>query len=98
VRNKPIEPPKKPEKAPFFLPSVPSLSGEILFKPSEPVDGEDTKPDKAESDKRKLGIPETQFLGLLQSSSEMKNCEHFSPCTVLLYYHLFLLMCQLKAL
>ncbi|TVU08304.1 hypothetical protein EJB05_41704 [Eragrostis curvula] len=31
VRNKPIEPPKKPEKAPFFLPSVPSLSGEILF-------------------------------------------------------------------
>ncbi|KAH9805538.1 WD REPEATS REGION domain-containing protein [Citrus sinensis] len=33
ARNKPIEPPKKPEKAPFFLPSVPSLSGEILFKP-----------------------------------------------------------------
>nr|CAB3468533.1 unnamed protein product [Digitaria exilis] len=33
VRNKPIEPPKKPEKAPFFLPSVPSLSGEILFEP-----------------------------------------------------------------
>nr|CAD1831831.1 unnamed protein product [Ananas comosus var. bracteatus] len=29
VRNKPVEPPKKPEKAPFFLPSTPSLSGEI---------------------------------------------------------------------
>ncbi|XP_027106936.1 U3 small nucleolar RNA-associated protein 21 homolog isoform X2 [Coffea arabica] len=26
ARNKPIEPPKKPEKAPFFLPSIPSLS------------------------------------------------------------------------
>ncbi|KAG6769424.1 hypothetical protein POTOM_025059 [Populus tomentosa] len=78
VRNKPIEPPKKPEKAPFFLPSVPSLSGEILFKPSEPVDGEDTKPDKAESDKRKLGIPVNQFLELLQSSSEMKNFSAFT--------------------
>ncbi|XP_011019954.1 PREDICTED: U3 small nucleolar RNA-associated protein 21 homolog [Populus euphratica] len=78
VRNKPIEPPKKPEKAPFFLPSVPSLSGEILFKPSEPVDGEDTKPDKAESDERKVGIPVTQFLELLQSSSEMKNFSAFT--------------------
>nr|XP_034920585.1 U3 small nucleolar RNA-associated protein 21 homolog [Populus alba] len=78
VRNKPIEPPKKPEKAPFFLPSVPSLSGEILFKPSEPVDGEDSKPDKAESDKRKLGIPANQFLELLQSSSEMKNFSAFT--------------------
>ncbi|THG00750.1 hypothetical protein TEA_025575 [Camellia sinensis var. sinensis] len=35
ARNKPIEPPKKPEQAPFFLPSIPSLSGEILFKPIE---------------------------------------------------------------
>ncbi|KAJ6699672.1 WD REPEAT-CONTAINING PROTEIN 36 [Salix purpurea] len=78
VRNKPIEPPKKPEKAPFFLPSVPSLSGEILFKPSEPVDGEDIKPDKAESDKRKLDIPATQFLELLQSSSETKNFSAFT--------------------
>uniref|UniRef100_A0A0D9WSJ9 WDR36/Utp21 C-terminal domain-containing protein n=1 Tax=Leersia perrieri TaxID=77586 RepID=A0A0D9WSJ9_9ORYZ len=34
VRNKPIDPPKKPEKAPFFLPTVPSLSGEILFEPA----------------------------------------------------------------
>ncbi|KAF9679869.1 hypothetical protein SADUNF_Sadunf06G0060400 [Salix dunnii] len=78
VRNKPIEPPKKPEKAPFFLPSIPSLSGEILFKPSEPVDGEDIKPDKAEGDKRKLDIPATQFLELLQSASETKNFSAFT--------------------
>ncbi|KAL9339861.1 hypothetical protein Peur_068876 [Populus x canadensis] len=77
VRNKPIEPPKKPEKTPFFLPSIPSLSGEILFKPSEPVDGDDSKPDETESDRRKLDIPPTQFLELLQSS-EMKNFSAFT--------------------
>ncbi|KAJ6863703.1 hypothetical protein NC652_040298 [Populus alba x Populus x berolinensis] len=78
VRNKPIEPPKKPEKTPFFLPSIPSLSGEILFKPSEPVDGDDSKPDETESDRRKLDIPPPQFLKLLQSSSEMKNFSAFT--------------------
>ncbi|KAG6741133.1 hypothetical protein POTOM_056621 [Populus tomentosa] len=78
VRNKPIEPPKKPEKTPFFLPSIPSLSGEILFKPREPVDGDDSKPDETESDRRKLDIPPTQFLELLQSSSEMKNFSAFT--------------------
>ncbi|KAJ6958660.1 transducin family protein [Populus alba x Populus x berolinensis] len=78
VRNKPIEPPKKPEKTPFFLPSIPSLSGEILFKPSEPVDGDDSRPDETESDRRKLDIPPTQFLELLQSSSEMKNFSAFT--------------------
>ena len=35
VRNKPIEPPKKAEKAPFFLPSVPTLYGQIVFEPSD---------------------------------------------------------------
>ncbi|KAG6740116.1 hypothetical protein POTOM_057753 [Populus tomentosa] len=78
VRNKPIDPPKKPEKTPFFLLSIPSLSGEILFKPSEPVDGDDSKPDETESDRRKLDIPPTQFLELLQSSSEMKNFSAFT--------------------
>ncbi|XP_056174804.1 U3 small nucleolar RNA-associated protein 21 homolog [Syzygium oleosum] len=77
VRNKPVEPPKKPEKAPFFLPSIPSLSGEILFKPSEMSDKGDMK---ADEDKSKI-TPEvlsTQFLQLLHSCSEAKN---FSPFT-----------------
>lgn len=30
-RNKPIEPPKKPEAAPFFLPTVPSVEGRPVF-------------------------------------------------------------------
>ncbi|XP_010263396.1 PREDICTED: WD repeat-containing protein 36 [Nelumbo nucifera] len=79
VRNKPIEPPKKPEKAPFFLPSVPSLSGEISFKPSEPAAEEkDRKVGELENSKRKFDLPASQFVQLLQSSAEGKN---FSPFT-----------------
>ncbi|XP_056159950.1 U3 small nucleolar RNA-associated protein 21 homolog [Syzygium oleosum] len=77
VRNKSIEPPKKPEKAPFFLPSIPSLSGEILFKPIETSDKGDMK---ADEDKSKITpeVPSSQFLLLLHSCSEAKN---FSPFT-----------------
>lgn len=76
MRNKPIEPPKRPEKAPFFLPSIPSLSGEILFKPNEPASEEkDTKIDEMENNGRKLDLPPSKFVQLLQSSAEMKNCE-----------------------
>lgn len=77
VRNKPVEPPKKPEKAPFFLPSIPSLSGEILFKPSEMSDKADMK---ADEDKSKITpeVPSSRFLQLLHSCSEAKN---FSPFT-----------------
>ncbi|XP_031263908.1 U3 small nucleolar RNA-associated protein 21 homolog isoform X3 [Pistacia vera] len=77
ARNKPIEPPKKPEKAPFFLPSIPSLSGEISFKPSESTKDEDTENDKEES-KRKSDLPPSQFLQLLQSSADMKNFSLFT--------------------
>ncbi|KAJ8753135.1 hypothetical protein K2173_017699 [Erythroxylum novogranatense] len=74
VRNKPIEPPKKPEKAPFFLPSISLLSGEILFKPSEPVhDEKDNKAEEAENNKKKLDALTTQFLQFLQSSAETNN-------------------------
>lgn len=73
VRNKPIEPPKKPEKAPFFLPSVPSLSGEILFTPSE-ANG-DAKGNDVEMNDRKLDMAPSPFLQLLQSSAEIKNCK-----------------------
>ncbi|MBA0825656.1 hypothetical protein Goarm_010585, partial [Gossypium armourianum] len=76
VRNKPIEPPKKPEKAPFFLPSVPSLSGEILFTPSE-ANG-DVKGNDVEMNDRKLDMASSPFLQLLQSSTEIKNFSAFT--------------------
>ncbi|OMO94083.1 hypothetical protein CCACVL1_06188 [Corchorus capsularis] len=79
ARNKPIEPPKKPEAAPFFLPSIPSLSGEILLKPSEPANEEDD-PEGNEVGKndRKLDMRQSQFLQLLQSSADMKNFSAFT--------------------
>ncbi|XP_058068538.1 U3 small nucleolar RNA-associated protein 21 homolog isoform X2 [Magnolia sinica] len=79
VRNKPIEPPKKPEKAPFFLPSVPSFSGEILFKPSDvnTEEDKDTRGDEAARSMRKPYLP-SPFLELLQSAVEMKNFSSFT--------------------
>ncbi|KAB1212058.1 hypothetical protein CJ030_MR5G024630 [Morella rubra] len=78
VRNKPIEPPKKPEKVPFFLPSVPSLSGEILFKPSTTANAENAKTDDVENNASKFDMPPSQFLQLLQSSAERKNFSAFT--------------------
>ncbi|CAA6672103.1 unnamed protein product [Spirodela intermedia] len=74
ARNKPIEPPKKPEKAPFFLPSTPSLSGEIIFKNDgatldEEKDGQADGPVRSKID---VGLP-SQFLQLLQSCAEAGN-------------------------
>ncbi|KAG8633655.1 WD repeat-containing protein 36 isoform X2 [Manihot esculenta] len=79
VRNKPVEPPKKPVNAPFFLPSLPSLSGEVLFKPSEPMNEEkETKTDEVQNNDRKLDRTTYQFLQLLQSSAKMKNFSTFT--------------------
>lgn len=75
VRNKPVEPPKKPEKAPFFLPSVPTLSGEILFKPSEPTNEEAKKDDQSEIRAKQSDTASSQFFRFLNSAAEIKNCE-----------------------
>ncbi|KAJ8748657.1 hypothetical protein K2173_008102 [Erythroxylum novogranatense] len=76
VRNKPIQAPKKPERA---LPSIPSLSREILFKPSEPVkDEKDNKAEEVENNKKKVDALTTQFLQFLQSSAEMNNFSTFT--------------------
>jgi U3 small nucleolar RNA-associated protein 21 len=77
VRNKPIEPPKKPEKAPFFLPSVPSLSGEMLFEPpvsSKETDGSTTK----KPSHKKMADLSSHFSRLLQSCGETKNYSAFT--------------------
>ncbi|KAI3445057.1 hypothetical protein Pfo_001722 [Paulownia fortunei] len=71
ARNKPIEPPKKPEKAPFFLPSIPSLTGEILFKPRESAEEEkDSQAGETEKGQEKADIYVSQFLQYLRSSAE----------------------------
>lgn len=79
ARNKPIEPPKKPEKAPFFLPSIPSLSGEILFKPSEGTNEESNAQNtRLEESSKKTDLPVSKFLQILKSCAEKEN---FAPFT-----------------
>ncbi|XP_019447943.1 PREDICTED: WD repeat-containing protein 36 [Lupinus angustifolius] len=79
VRNKPIEPPKKPEKAPFFLPSVPSLSGEILFEPGKlSADEKNETGDEKQVKKARVDLPSSRFLHLLQSSKETNNFAAFT--------------------
>lgn len=74
ARNKPIEPPKKPEQAPFFLPSIPSLSGEILFKPIESANEEkDREAGKLEKKQTQIDLVASQFVQLLQSSADTEN-------------------------
>ncbi|KAJ0968681.1 hypothetical protein J5N97_021558 [Dioscorea zingiberensis] len=74
IRNKPIEPPKKPEKAPFFLPTTPSLSGEILFR-SDVEEKEAKNKLKLSYQKSDLSSP---FLQLLKSCSDTQNFSAFT--------------------
>ncbi|KAK9931602.1 hypothetical protein M0R45_018874 [Rubus argutus] len=76
ARNKPIEPPKKPEKAPFFMPTVPSLSGEIIFKPTGSAN-EEAKGGEEES-RIKSALAPSLFLQALQSSAELKSFSEFT--------------------
>uniref|UniRef100_A0A1J3JJC1 U3 small nucleolar RNA-associated protein 21-like protein n=1 Tax=Noccaea caerulescens TaxID=107243 RepID=A0A1J3JJC1_NOCCA len=80
ARNKPIEPPKKPEKAPFFLPSVPSLSGDILFKPNESEADEESQEKNKDSKNstKNFGSLESPFSKLLKSSWDLKNFSDFT--------------------
>ncbi|RRT49952.1 hypothetical protein GW17_00016625 [Ensete ventricosum] len=75
ARNKPVEPPKKPEKAPFFLPSIPSLSGEILFNPNG--DATEEKDTEKKMIEKKLDLS-SQFILLLHSCTETKNFSAFT--------------------
>lgn len=79
VRNKPIEPPKKQEKAPFFLPSIPSLSGEILFKPTVAADGdkENTKIQDLTCSKQRMNFS-SQLSLLLHSCAETRDFSSFT--------------------
>ncbi|XP_066371765.1 U3 small nucleolar RNA-associated protein 21 homolog isoform X2 [Miscanthus floridulus] len=76
VRNKPIEPPKKPEKAPFFLPSVPSLSGDILFEP--PASTKETDISTTKNTYHKMSELSSHFSQLLQSCGETKDYSAFT--------------------
>ncbi|XP_054800257.1 uncharacterized protein LOC129304574 [Prosopis cineraria] len=78
ARNKPIEPPKKPEKAPFFLPTVPSISGEILFEPSKLLEREKDKTSHGAEISKRVDMPPSRFLYLLKSSAGGNNYAAFT--------------------
>ncbi|XAR54384.1 hypothetical protein NMG60_11029486 [Bertholletia excelsa] len=79
ARNKPIEPPKKPEKAPFFLPSIPALSGEIIFQPSESThEGKGEKTNEIKKSQRQVDAVASQFVQLLQLSTDTKSFSAFT--------------------
>ncbi|KAJ4810553.1 Transducin family protein / WD-40 repeat family protein [Rhynchospora pubera] len=79
ARNKPVEPPKKPEKAPFFLPSIPSLSGEITFKTDTDASTEvrDVKSNGQTNGTKKIDLS-SQFVKLLQKFAEENNFSEFT--------------------
>ncbi|KAH7352308.1 hypothetical protein KP509_19G039200 [Ceratopteris richardii] len=80
MRNKPVDPPKKPEKAPFFLPSLPSLSGEPTFV--KPNSSENDQLSKGKEGKKALSLKkddsnwDSTFVRLLHSCAEAKDFEN----------------------
>ncbi|PKA52914.1 Katanin p80 WD40 repeat-containing subunit B1 like [Apostasia shenzhenica] len=77
ARNKPIEPPKKPEKAPFFLPSVPSLSGDIQFKPNGVANDNENASKFSESAHNKLDLS-SALCNKLQSCADANDFSAFT--------------------
>lgn len=73
-RNKPIEPPKAPEKVPFFIPTVPGL--EPRFAMAEQAESTE-KSKKKKSKKLKAGESqvESMFKAKLKSEDSEGNCQ-----------------------
>eukprot|EP00850_Spirogloea_muscicola_P011774 SM000074S21684 [mRNA] locus=s74:433316:440174:+ [translate_table: standard] len=87
LRNKPVAPPKKPEHAPFFLPTLPTTSGIPEFVPKkDESSGQSTSRIRQRSS---LEIVESDFLRLLHEGKEsgsykglMKLLEGMSPSAI----------------
>ncbi|KAH9606023.1 hypothetical protein KSS87_021040 [Heliosperma pusillum] len=77
-RNKPIEPPKKPEKVPFFLLSKPTFSGDVVFRPTDLANEESTRKDVELQSDQTIGLPPTPFIQVLQSAVESENFPAFT--------------------
>ncbi|GBG70074.1 hypothetical protein CBR_g5707 [Chara braunii] len=75
LRNKPAAPSKKPERAPFFLPTLPSLAGDPVFAlPSST----ENKGGELESDAKVVSR-------VRKSNSAADNAKYVSPFTQLLH-------------
>ncbi|XP_024544156.1 WD repeat-containing protein 36 [Selaginella moellendorffii] len=83
ARNKPIAAPKKPERAPFFLPTLPSLSGVPAFA-SPDQDSQKTKSVRLQSLSTGADTP-SQFIQLVHDFARSGEClellEHMKNLT-----------------
>lgn len=82
LRNKPKEAPKLPEKAPFFLPTLPGAKAQFNL---EPMDVDKDKQDEQTKTKQ-LSLnqlnTETEYSKLLRSGHEFSNCKLLNTYTV----------------
>ncbi|MCJ1351394.1 MAG: hypothetical protein MMC33_001378 [Icmadophila ericetorum] len=88
-RNKPIEPPKAPEKAPFFLPSSLSLSGTTALPSSSTVSATGHETQASEFTNSQVALAErtriskltstsnSEFTSLLHAGADSSNFEPF---------------------
>jgi hypothetical protein len=82
IRNKPISAPKKPERAPFFLPSLPSLSGKpefVVANGKEAGNIGNGTDNNVMSHIRRSGRDDFQtfFMHLLYECNENGDCAYF---------------------
>lgn len=76
-RNKPIEAAKKPEKAPFFLPSLEIPQSSVLATPQEKEQGLGSIADRSRIMKMDQMASEGQFTVALRSGRNADNCESY---------------------
>lgn len=89
-RNKPKEPPKKPEKAPFFLPTKPGF--ETIFLPPQELNNSFININEDTSKILHVSKFETKtkFIQLLEKGNELKDCKILLIITFFLFYFIFI--------
>lgn len=75
-RNKPIEPPKKPEKAPFFLPSIQDRQSDSAMARPDATDAAEVEKERSRISKLLKEGGKSTFTTALQTAAET---EHYLP-------------------
>ena len=78
LRNKPKEPPKRPNQAPFFLPTTPGLQPKFVSVEEEVIPAIDGTSSSKILNLGKL-LPLSEFQSTLQRCAREENCEFLQP-------------------
>ena len=76
-RNKPVEPPNKPEKAPFFLPSLENPQAKAAMSNSDTVDAAEIEKERSRVIKMTHSGAQSPFTSLLLAASDSHD---FAAC------------------